>query len=192
MRITPKGPLASRLRQRKFALLRQFPIPDDLLPGSLVLNHTRCGKPSCHCAKGKGHAAWSLVFMAGGKRRAQRIPKNGSRKSKNRSMQAVNFRMPCARCSPLTRNCWYWLVNNVIDERPQPTPPLDLRHAVPGFAVLFPISRRWSAPTTNPRQSFALVSVDRPSATRLHFSCRGKVGALLRTSCAGGEHVIQR
>ena len=75
MKIAPKGPLASRLRQRKFALLRQFPIPEDLLPGSLVLNYTRCGKPSCHCAKGKGHAAWSLVFMAGGKRHAQRIPK---------------------------------------------------------------------------------------------------------------------
>lgn len=75
MKIAPKGPLASRLRQRKFELLRQFPIPDDLLPGSLVLTHTRCGKPTCHCAKGKGHEAWSLMFMAGGKRHAQRIPK---------------------------------------------------------------------------------------------------------------------
>ena len=75
MKIAPKGSLASRLRQRKFELLRLFPIPDDLLPGSLVLDHTRCGKPSCHCAKGKGHAAWSLVFMASGKRHAQRIPK---------------------------------------------------------------------------------------------------------------------
>jgi len=75
MKITPKGALASHLRQRKFALLREFAIPDDLLPGSLVVNHTRCGKPSCHCAKGKGHEAWSLVFMAGGKRQAQRIPK---------------------------------------------------------------------------------------------------------------------
>jgi hypothetical protein len=75
LKIAPKGPLASRLRQRKFALLRQFPIPDDLLPGSLVPNYTRCGKPSCHCVKGKGHEAWSLVFMAGGKRHAQRIPK---------------------------------------------------------------------------------------------------------------------
>ena len=75
MKITPKGVLASHLRQRKFALLREFAIPEDLLPGSLVVNHTRCGKPSCHCAKGKGHEAWSLVFMAGGKRQAQRIPK---------------------------------------------------------------------------------------------------------------------
>jgi hypothetical protein len=75
MKIEPKGPLASRLRQRKFALLRQFPIPDDLLPGSVVLNYTRCGKPTCHCAKGKGHESWSLVFRADGKRYAQRIPK---------------------------------------------------------------------------------------------------------------------
>jgi hypothetical protein len=75
MKIAPKGSLASRLRQRKFELLQQFPIPDDLLPGSLVLDYTRCGKPSCHCAKDKGHAAWSLVFMASGKRQAQRIPK---------------------------------------------------------------------------------------------------------------------
>ena len=75
MKIAPKGSLAARLRQRKFEVLQQFPIPDDLLPGSLVLDYTRCGKPSCHCAKGKGHAAWSLVFMARGKRHAQRIPK---------------------------------------------------------------------------------------------------------------------
>jgi hypothetical protein len=75
MKIAPKGSLAARLRKRKFEVLQQFPIPDDLLPGSLVLDYTRCGKPSCHCAKGKGHAAWSLVFMASGKRHAQRIPK---------------------------------------------------------------------------------------------------------------------
>src|SRR6202167_3233653 len=72
----PTGPLASRLRQRKFELLQLFKIPDDLLPGSLTLDYTRCGKPSCHCAKGRGHAAWSLVFMVKGKRHAQRIPKD--------------------------------------------------------------------------------------------------------------------
>jgi hypothetical protein len=75
MKIAPKGPRAAHLRQRKFELLREFAIPDELLPGSLVQSYTRCGKPSCHCAKGKGHVGWSLVFMAGGKRQAQRIPK---------------------------------------------------------------------------------------------------------------------
>lgn len=76
MRHDPKGPEAARLRQRKFALLRQFPLPQDLLPGSLSVSHTRCGKPTCRCATGEGHAAWSLTFMAAGKKRVERIPKD--------------------------------------------------------------------------------------------------------------------
>ena len=75
MEFEPKGPEAARLRQRKFALLRQFPLPQELLPGSLSVSHTRCGKPTCHCAKGEGHTAWSLTFMAAGKKRVERIPK---------------------------------------------------------------------------------------------------------------------
>ena len=71
----PKGPLASRWRQRKFALLRRFSFPKDLLPGSLTLSSTRCGKPSCHCAEGDGHPAWTLTFMSHGKRRVERIPR---------------------------------------------------------------------------------------------------------------------
>ena len=75
MEITPKGPQAARLRQRKFALLRQFPIPPDLLPGSLSLTHRRCGQSTCHCATDKkGHPVWSLTFMAGGKKHVERIP----------------------------------------------------------------------------------------------------------------------
>ena len=76
MEFEPKGPEAARLRQRKFALLRQFPLPQDLLPGCLSVSHTRCGKPTCHCAKGEGHAAWSWTFMADGKKRVERIPKD--------------------------------------------------------------------------------------------------------------------
>ncbi len=72
----PKGPRAARLRQRKFAILRRYVIPPDLLPGSLSLSHLRCGKPSCHCAKGHGHAVWSLTFMVDGKKQVQHIPKD--------------------------------------------------------------------------------------------------------------------
>jgi len=71
----PKGPLAARWRQRKFDLLRRFSIPADLLPGALTLSPTRCGKPSCHCAAGEGHPAWTLTFMSHGKRRVHRIPR---------------------------------------------------------------------------------------------------------------------
>jgi hypothetical protein len=71
----PRGPLASRLRQRKFELLRRFQIPDDALPGSLSLSHLRCGKSTCHCAEGRGHEVWSLTFMVQGKKHVQHIPK---------------------------------------------------------------------------------------------------------------------
>ena len=70
----PHGATAARLRQRKFALVRQFHVPDDLLPGSLVQSATRCGKPTCHCAAGDGHPAWSLTFMVDGHKRVERIP----------------------------------------------------------------------------------------------------------------------
>ena len=75
MNAQPKGPQAARLRQRKFQLVRKFRLPEDLLPGCLSVSHTRCGKPTCHCASGEGHSAWSLTFMANGKKRVERIPK---------------------------------------------------------------------------------------------------------------------
>jgi hypothetical protein len=75
MKDEPKGPQASRLRQRKFELVRRLQLPDDLLPGSLSLSHLRCGKPTCHCGDGPRHAVWSLTFMVQGKKHVQHIPK---------------------------------------------------------------------------------------------------------------------
>ena len=72
----PRGPQASRLRQRKFQLRRRFPIPPDLLPGALTRSYTRCGNPRCHCAGDKGHEAWSLTFMVKGQRHVERIPRD--------------------------------------------------------------------------------------------------------------------
>jgi Family of unknown function (DUF6788) len=74
MRIQPKGPEAARLRQRKFQLLRTLEIPAEALPGSLSVTLRRCGKPSCHCARGEGHPSWSLTFMVGGQKRVEHIP----------------------------------------------------------------------------------------------------------------------
>jgi hypothetical protein len=73
----PRGPLAARLRQRKFDLLRRFSIPDNLLPGSLSASHLQCGKPTCHCAdrQDSGHSIWTYTFMVDGKKHTQHIPK---------------------------------------------------------------------------------------------------------------------
>jgi len=70
----PQGRTAAKLRQRKFELLRRYDIPEDLLPGSLALTYTRCGKPTCRCASGEGHPGWSLTFMVNAKKRVERIP----------------------------------------------------------------------------------------------------------------------
>ena len=72
-----KGAQAAPLRQRKFALLRRYQIPEvvrDLLPGSLSETRRRCGKPTCHCATGEGHPSWYLTFMVGGKKRVEHVP----------------------------------------------------------------------------------------------------------------------
>jgi hypothetical protein len=74
----PTGERAAGLRQRKFALLRRYQIPEaivaELLPGSLTQSRRRCGKPTCHCATGAGHPSWYLAFMVEGKQRVQHIP----------------------------------------------------------------------------------------------------------------------
>jgi Family of unknown function (DUF6788) len=76
MKQEPHGLQAARLRQRKFHQLGRFPIPPDLLPGTLTRSFTRCGNPRCHCAHEKGHEAWTLTFMVKGRRRVERIPRD--------------------------------------------------------------------------------------------------------------------
>jgi hypothetical protein len=70
----PHTPKACRLRQRKFALIHRLPQLGDQLSGTLTRSYTRCGKPICRCAQGKGHAAWSLTYMMQGRRQVERIP----------------------------------------------------------------------------------------------------------------------
>lgn len=73
----PRGPEAARLRKRRGVLLRQLAQRGDLaemLPGSLSLSHFRCGKPTCHCAQGEGHPAWSLTFMVNGRKQVFHVP----------------------------------------------------------------------------------------------------------------------
>ena len=77
MKDEPKGPQASRLRQRKFERVRRFQLPEDLLPGSLSQSHLRCGKPPCPGADGPGHPVWSLTFMVQGKKHVQHLPRDG-------------------------------------------------------------------------------------------------------------------
>lgn len=92
MKSKPKGELAARLRQRKHALLNSLALDPEALPGSLALTHRRCGKPTCHCAKGQGHPLWSLTFMADGKKRVERIPDEWVDDVRRRVEQGLRFK----------------------------------------------------------------------------------------------------
>jgi hypothetical protein len=71
---SPTGADAVALKRRKRRLLARLRIPDDALPGSLVLSHRRCGKAGCHCAKGDAHPFYTLTFMVDGKKHVESIP----------------------------------------------------------------------------------------------------------------------
>ena len=90
--LPPKGPLAARLRRRIQHLLDRVVLPPTGLPGSLALSHSRCGKPSCHCADGKGHPIWSLTFMLDGQKHVERIPPDWVDSVRLRVEQARQFK----------------------------------------------------------------------------------------------------
>jgi hypothetical protein len=70
-----KNQLASRLRARKYQLVRRFGLPDTALGGHLSQTYRRCGKPSCHCAFGLGHPRWALEYSFEGKKHVEILPK---------------------------------------------------------------------------------------------------------------------
>jgi hypothetical protein len=95
--LSPKGPLAARLRRRVQHLLDRVELPPTGLPGSLALSHSRCGKPSCHCADGKGHPVWSLTFMLDGQKHVERIPPDWVDSVRLRVQQARQFKEAVAQ-----------------------------------------------------------------------------------------------
>lgn len=56
------------------SLLRQMIRPAELVPGSFYLMHRKCGKPSCHCARGQLHATYVLTRSEAGKHKLYCVP----------------------------------------------------------------------------------------------------------------------
>ena len=62
-----------RLERRRRALLRRLLAVHALVRGSLTRVLSRCGKPSCHCAKEPSHVAWRLLTSRLGVQRCQLV-----------------------------------------------------------------------------------------------------------------------
>lgn len=50
---------------RRGRIVRALPPLEDMVRGSLVERHLRCGKPRCRCARGEGHHVFYLVTSFG-------------------------------------------------------------------------------------------------------------------------------
>jgi hypothetical protein len=87
----PRIPRASRLRQRKFEIIRHLPPLAEQLPGALTLSYTRCGKSNCRCARSKGHPAWTLTYMIDGERHVERIPAHWAEEVRRRVKAGREF-----------------------------------------------------------------------------------------------------
>ena len=67
---------SASLRAKRKKLLAALPDPERILRGSIVERYRKCGKPGCHCAKGKGHgpAYYLSVTLGVGKTRSYYLP----------------------------------------------------------------------------------------------------------------------
>src|ERR1022692_3948038 len=102
---SPVGAGAAALKRRKRRLLARLHIPADALPGSLVLSHRRCGKPSCHCAEGAAHPFYSLTFMVDGKKHVESVPAEWIDAVRPAVDAGRGSRTPSPSCLPSTLNC---------------------------------------------------------------------------------------
>lgn len=71
---TPKHP--TLIRRHLQARLKDLHPKAPVLAASLVLIQRRCGRPGCHCQKGKGHPTHYLTCKQQGKTRTVYVPKD--------------------------------------------------------------------------------------------------------------------
>lgn len=69
-----KGSEASRLRQRKYELVREFGLPENLLAGRVETRSRRCGRSGCRCSSGAGHAQHVWRGRVGGEAFVEHLP----------------------------------------------------------------------------------------------------------------------
>lgn len=65
------GKPTAALREHREKLLKQLPLLRNILRGSLIERYKRCGNPSCHCARGRGHGPKYYLSVSFPRRRPQ-------------------------------------------------------------------------------------------------------------------------
>jgi len=71
---SPKNRIAS-LEHRRRRLLSIVLDTRPLIIGTVYTGYQRCGKPGCHCARGRGHPKTLLMYKAEGRQRCKVVRK---------------------------------------------------------------------------------------------------------------------
>jgi ribosomal protein RSM22 (predicted rRNA methylase) len=76
MTVKNRRKTAAALKRRRARLASRLPDAEQLLRGSLVERHKKCGRMGCHCANDIGHgpAYYLSVTLAPGKTRSYYVP----------------------------------------------------------------------------------------------------------------------
>lgn len=61
------------LRTRRKKLIERLPPLEGLLRGSVIERYKRCGKPGCHCQKGRGHGPKYYLSVSHPKRHPEMV-----------------------------------------------------------------------------------------------------------------------
>jgi hypothetical protein len=71
----PRPHMTAEERQAR-SQLAQLIHGEGLMRGTLQVRRRKCGKPTCHCAKGEGHESLFVAFRDQGRMRQLFIPKD--------------------------------------------------------------------------------------------------------------------
>ena len=100
MRSDPELQLRGRL-VRSLGALRE------MLPGSFVVRHRRCGKPNCRCADGQHpHSQYQLSVLAEGKLKTYNVPARQAEEVRRRVNLHRRFQKAAAMISALNLRRW--------------------------------------------------------------------------------------
>ncbi|MFD1674831.1 DUF6788 family protein [Alicyclobacillus fodiniaquatilis] len=69
-----KSVSSQEIKERKTQLLKELPPMDHILRGSLITRLVKCGKSTCRCSTGVGHASLYLSSFYHGKTQMNYVP----------------------------------------------------------------------------------------------------------------------
>ncbi len=63
------------LERNRKEVFRRMPKTNEIIKGTLVIMHNKCGKPNCKCQRGERHICLALSRYVNGKTKMTYIPK---------------------------------------------------------------------------------------------------------------------